>query len=94
MGSCAKLALRYCGPFEVLDKIGLDAYRIALIDNMRAHNVFHVSLLKKYVHDPNHIIYWNVILVEPEGEFQVELVRIFDKKVTLLQNQSIGQVKV
>jgi hypothetical protein len=35
------------------------------------HNVFHVSLLKKYVPDANHIIDWNVIQVEPEGDFQV-----------------------
>ena len=47
LGICAKLALRYCGPFKVLDKIRLVAYRIALPANMRAHNVFHVSFLKK-----------------------------------------------
>ena len=33
---------------------------------------FYVSLLKKYVHDPNHVINWDVIQVEPEGEFQIE----------------------
>ena len=59
--SCAKLAPRFCGLFEVLDKIKPIGYRIAFLANMRAHNVFHVSLLKKYVHDPNHIIDWNVI---------------------------------
>ena len=36
------------------------------------HNVFHVSLLKKYVHDPNHVINWDVIQVEPKGEIQIE----------------------
>ena len=50
---CSKLAPRYCGPFEVIDRIGPVAYRIAFPANMRAHNVFHVSLLKKYVHDLN-----------------------------------------
>ena len=69
LGSCAKLAPRYCGPFKVLDGIGPIAYRIALPVNMRGHHVFHVSLLKKYAHDPNHIIDWNVIHVEPKGEF-------------------------
>ena len=65
--SCAKLAPRYCGLFEVLDRIDPIAYRIALPSNMRTHNVFHVSLLKRYVHDPNNIINWDVIQVEPEG---------------------------
>ena len=67
LGSCAKLSLRYCGPFEVLERIGPVAYRLAFPASTRAHNVFHVSLLKRYVHDPNHVINWDVIQVEPEG---------------------------
>ena len=55
---------------------------------------FHISLLKKYVHDPNHVINWDVIQVEHEGEFQTEPLRILDKKVTMLQNWAVGQVKV
>ena len=61
---------------------------------MRDHNVFHVSLLKKYVHDPNHMINWNVIQVESKGEFQVELACILYRKYTTLQNHMIEQVKV
>ena len=56
LGSYAKLSRRYCGPFEVLKRIGPVAYRLAFPASTRAHNVFHVSLLKKYVHDPNHVI--------------------------------------
>ena len=32
------------------------------------HNFFHISVLKKYVHDATHVIDWNVVQVEPEGE--------------------------
>ena len=53
---------------------------------MRAHNVFHVALLKRYVHDPNHAIYWNVIQEEPNGEFQVEPMFILDQRETMLWN--------
>ena len=61
LGSCAKLSRRYCGSFEVLERIGPVAYKLALPTSTRAHNVFHASLLKKYVHEPNHVINWDVI---------------------------------
>ena len=86
LGSCAKMSPRYCGPFEVLERIGLVAYRLVFLTSTRAHNAFHVSLLKKYVHDPNHVINWDVLQVEPEGEFQTEPLHILDRKVTLLRN--------
>ena len=94
MGACAKLAPQYCGTFEVLDRVGLVAYRLALPPTFKAHNVFHVSLLKKYVHDANHIIDWSVIQVESEGESLPKPQCILDIKETLLWNQTIAQVKV
>ena len=81
LGSCAKLSSRYCGPFEVLERIVPVAYRLAFPASTRAHNVFHVSLLKRYVHDPNHVINRDVIQVEPEGEFPTEPLHILDRKV-------------
>jgi hypothetical protein len=61
LGSCTKLATRFCGPFEILDRIGPVAYMFALTASMNVHNVFHVYLLNKYVHDPNHVIDWHLI---------------------------------
>eukprot|EP00253_Pinus_taeda_P016605 PITA_16605 len=53
---CAKLAPRYCGPFQILARVGPVAYQLALPSHIRVHNVFHVSVLKKYVYDPKHVI--------------------------------------
>ena len=61
---------------------------------MSFDNVFHVSLLKKYIPNVNHVIDWNVIQVEQEGTFQVHSVRILDQKIKQLWNRDIGLVKV
>jgi hypothetical protein len=86
LGSYTKLASKFCGPFEILVRIGPVAYILALPSSMNVHNVFHVSLLKKYVHDPNHIIDWNLIQVEIEGDFQVHPMRVLDRKDKMLHN--------
>ena len=93
-GSCKKLAPRFCWPFQVLERIGPVAYKLALPVHLKIHNVFHVSLLKKYVYDLAHIIDWNVVQVEPKGEFQVEPACILDKKEIVLKNRVITWVKV
>ena len=52
-----KLNPRYIDPFRILKRIGLVAYRLELPPELsRIHNVFHVSMLRKYVSDPSHIL--------------------------------------
>ena len=74
----------------MLERIGSVVYRLSFRASNRDHNVFHASLLKKYVHDPNHVITWDVIQVKLEGELQTEPFFILDMKVTVLWNQDIG----
>jgi hypothetical protein len=94
LGSCTRLTARFCGPFEILDRKGPVAYMLELPTSMNVHNVFHVFFLKKYVHDPNHVIDCQLVQVETEGYFQVQIVRILDKKVKMLWNRVIELVKV
>jgi hypothetical protein len=56
MGACEKLVPIFCGTFEILDRVGHVAYKLAFPPTMKAHNVFHVSLLNKYIHDFDHMI--------------------------------------
>lgn len=93
-GSCTKLAPQFFGPFEVLERIGPMAYKLTFPPSNRVHDVFHVSLLKSYVQDVNHVIDWFVLQVEPEGEFQQEPLCILDWRQLTLRNRAIEQVKV
>jgi hypothetical protein len=45
------------GPFEIVERKGPVAYRLALPDSLRRmHDVFHVSVLRHYISDPTHVI--------------------------------------
>jgi len=90
MGKSTKFKPRYGGPFQVLSKVGSVAYQLSLPTSLKVHNLFHVSLLKNYVHGITHVIDWSVIQVEPEGDFRVEPLFILNKKETMLQNQDIA----
>ena len=58
-GKGSKLAPRFFGPFEILERVGPVAYKLALPPNLsRIHNVFHVSVLRKYIPDISHVLDW------------------------------------
>ena len=88
------MAARYCGSFEIIERICPIAYMLVFPTSMSIHNIFHVSLLKKYIRYANHVIDWNVIQVEQEGILQVHPVHILDRKRKHLWNRAIGIVKI
>ena len=56
-GKRGKLSLRFIGPFKILERVGTDAYRLALPPSMTSvHEVFHVSMLRKYTPNPVHVV--------------------------------------
>jgi hypothetical protein len=80
-GNCSKLVVGYGGLFEIPERIGPITYIIEFPKFMSIHNVFHVSLLKKYIPNANHVIDWKVIQVEQDDAIEVHLVHILDRKI-------------
>ena len=78
-GKRGKQSSRYIGPFEVLERVGAVAYRLALpLSLLSVHEVFHVSMLRKYILDLTHIVDWGKLLVDADGTFEEGPVRIMD----------------
>ena len=66
-----KLSSRFIGPFEILERVGIIAYRLALPPSISGVNeVFHVSMLRRYTPNPAHIVDWGEIEVDLDGTFE------------------------
>ena len=61
IGSSAKLTPWYCRPFENIERIRLVAYQLAIPPIVKFHDVFHVSFLKRYIKDVDHVIDWPIL---------------------------------
>ncbi|XP_073313437.1 uncharacterized protein [Primulina huaijiensis] len=65
-----KLAPRYVGPHEILQRIGTLAYRLALPPSLSGiHDVFHVSMLRKYEPDPSHVLEISEVQLDPDVSY-------------------------
>jgi hypothetical protein len=94
-GRRGKLSPRYVGPFEILEKIGAVAYRLALPPNLSGiHNVFHISMLRKYVSDPTHVLESKPLQVQANMTYEETSTRILDRREQVLRNKTISLVKV
>ena len=90
-----KLSPRFIGPLEILERIGTVAYWLALPPNMSGvHEVFHVSMLRKYTPDPAHVVDWGQIEVDTDGTFEEGQVCILDSRDQVLRRKTVRLVRV
>ncbi|GJT80615.1 putative reverse transcriptase domain-containing protein [Tanacetum coccineum] len=94
-GKKGKLAPRYVGPFEILERIGPVAYRLRLPNELsEVHDTFHVSNLKKCLADANLHVPLDEIEVDKTLHFVEKPVEIMDREVKTLKRSKIPIVKV
>ncbi|XP_057996230.1 uncharacterized protein LOC131175596 [Hevea brasiliensis] len=94
-GRKGKLSPRFIGPYEVIERVGPVAYRLALPPELdKIHNVFHVSMLRRYRSDPSHVISMEEIEVQPDLTYEEEPIRILAREVKELRHKQIPLVKV
>ena len=94
-GKHEKLSPRFIGPFEILERIGTVAYWLALSPSMSGvHEVFHVSMIRKYIPDPAHVVDWGQIEVDTDGTFEEGPVCILDSRDKVLRRKTVRLVRV
>ncbi|KAI5335343.1 hypothetical protein L3X38_025476 [Prunus dulcis] len=78
-GKRGKLSPRYIGPYEILERMGPVAYRLTLPSDLsRLHDVFHVSMLRKYISDPSHVLEEQPVDLEDDLTYVEQPVQILD----------------
>ncbi|GJR86495.1 reverse transcriptase domain-containing protein [Tanacetum coccineum] len=94
-GKKGKLAPRFVGPFEIIEKVGLVAYMLDLPEELDGvHDTFHVSNLKKCLADPTLQVPLDEIQVDAKLNFVEEPVEILEREIKKLKRSRIAIVKV
>ena len=90
-----KLSPRFIMPFKILERVGTVAYLLDLPSSMSGvHEVFHVSMIRRYTPDPAHVVDWREIEVDTDGTFEEGPVCILDSRDQVLRHKTMRLVRV
>nr|GEU65926.1 hypothetical protein [Tanacetum cinerariifolium] len=90
-----KLAPRFVGPFEIIEKVGPVAYQLDLLEELNGvHDTFHMSSLEKCLADPTLQVPLDGIRVDAKLNFVEEPAKILEREFKKLKRSRIAIVKV
>ena len=94
-GKNGKLSPRFIGPYEVIEKVGPLAYILDLILELeKIHNIFHVSMLRRYRSDQSHVVSSKTIELRSDLTYEEEPAEILAREGKELRKNQIPLVKV
>nr|GEZ90949.1 hypothetical protein [Tanacetum cinerariifolium] len=94
-GIKGKLSPRFIGPFEILDRVSEVSYRLALPPQLsHVHDVFHVSLLRRYKYHPLHVITYPLDQIRTDLSYEEEPEAIIDHQDRIMRKKTISFVKI
>ena len=94
-GRRGKLRPIYIGPYEIIAIVGPVAYKLKLsLELSRIHDTFHVSMLRKYIPDPSHVLREQPVQLKENLTYEETPVQIVDRKEQVLRSKVIPLVKV
>ena len=80
---------------RIVERIGPVAYRLDLLEELsRVYNVFHISMLRKYIPDPSHVLETPEIELRDDLSYEKQPVQILGREEKGLRNKTISLVKV
>ncbi|XP_074305734.1 uncharacterized protein LOC141640954 [Silene latifolia] len=86
-GKRGKLSQKYIGPYEIQERVGEVAYRLAPPPALdRVHNMFYVSQLRKYVNDTSHILEPETVEMDESLTYVEVAKEILDRKIRKTRN--------
>ena len=80
-GQKGKLSPRYIEPFEIRNRVRDLAYRLRIPPELAAvHDVFHVSMLRRYVPDPSHVMEYEPLEIRTNATCDEKPLRVIEVK--------------
>ncbi|XP_070012831.1 uncharacterized protein [Nicotiana sylvestris] len=94
-GKKGKLSPRFIGPFKVLRRIDVVAYKLVLPPSLSSvHSIFHVSMLWEYIGDSSHVLDFSTVHLDDDLTYDMEPVAILGRQVRKLRSKDIASMKV